>query len=191
MTEPTLTHTAPEEGSSLAGDYAALGVLAAGLAVFAAAAPTSYQLYLMIHLFAAAVWVGGGATIAMLAFLVVRQRDPVMLGRFAGLAGQVGMRVYLPSSLVVLAFGFVLVSKGSWGYGHFWVVFALLGWAATFVTGAFYLGPTAKKLAVLAPARDPGDAEVQGLIRRIILVDRWQTLLLLLVIADMAAKPFS
>jgi uncharacterized membrane protein len=145
----------------------------------------------MIHIFAAAVWVGGGATIAMLAFLVVRQRDPVMLGRFAGLAGKVGMRVYLPSSLVVLAFGFVLVSKGSWGYGHFWVVFALLGWAATFVTGAFYLGPTAKKLSVLAPARDPGDAEVQGLIRRIILVDRWQTLLLLLVIADMAAKPFS
>jgi uncharacterized membrane protein len=175
----------------LRGEFLALGALAAGLVIFAIAAPGSYQLYLMIHIFAAGVWVGGGAVIAVLAFLMQRENDPVLVARFADKAGLVGFRLFLPASLVVLAFGFVLVSKGDWGYGHFWVVFALLGWIASFLVGLLFLGPEARRLAAIVSERGVEDADAQRRVRRIMLVDRTQVLVLLLVVADMAAKPFS
>lgn len=184
--------SAPQERRFAPGnELLALAVLAAGLIVFAIAAPSAYALYLMLHIFFAVVWVGGGTVIAILAFLIDRSRDPVQIGKFGAMTQKIGLRVFLPSSLIVLALGFVLVHKGSWGYGHFWVVFALIGWAISFCVGLFVLSPLAKKVAEVVPQRGIEDPEVQALLRRIILVDRWQVLVLLLTVADMAAKPFS
>jgi hypothetical protein len=120
-----------------------------------------------------------------------RARDPVQIGRFGAMTEKIGLRVFLPSSLIVLALGFVLVHKGDWGYGHFWVVFALLGWAASFCIGLFVLTPLAKKVGEVIPQKGIEDPEAQALLRRIVLIDRWQVLVLLLTVADMAGKPFS
>jgi uncharacterized membrane protein len=184
--------SANQEGRvGLTNELIALGALAAGLIVFAIAAPTSYQLYLMLHIFFAVVWVGGGTVIAILAFMLSRERDPVQIGRFGAMTEKIGLRVFLPSSLIVLALGFVLMHKASWGYGHFWVIFALIGWAVSFCVGLFVLTPLAKKVAEVVPRHGIEDPEAQALLRRIITIDRWQVLVLLLVVADMAAKPFS
>jgi uncharacterized membrane protein len=177
--------------SAYANELLALAAVAVGLIVFGLWAPFSYQGWLMLHIFAAVVWVGGGTTVAILAFMVERERDPFLLGRFADLVGRVGMRVYTPAGLVVLIVGFVLVHKGAWGYGHFWVIFALIGWAASFLTGILVLKPQADKVAKVIPERGLDDPQAQALLKRIIMIDRWQVVLLLLVVADMAAKPFS
>lgn len=189
MSEATTAR--PDTKPGLGSELIALGVLAAGLIVFAIAAPSAYSLYLMLHIFFAVVWVGGGTVIAILAFMLDRERDPVQIGRFGAMTEKIGLRVFLPSSLIVLALGFVLVSKGSWGYGHFWVIFALLGWAASFCIGLFVLTPLAKKVAQVIPEKGIDNPEAQALLRRIVLIDRWQVLVLLLTVADMAAKPFS
>jgi uncharacterized membrane protein len=186
-----LSPSAPHERSRPANELLALGVLAAGLIVFAAAAPTAYSLYLMLHIFFAVVWVGGGTVIAILAFMIDRASDPVQIGRFGAMTEKIGLRVFLPSSLIVLALGFALVQEGSWGYGHFWVIFALLGWATSFLVGLFVLTPLAKKVGEVIPQQGIEDPEAQALLRRIITIDRWQVLVLLLTVADMAAKPFS
>jgi uncharacterized membrane protein len=180
-----------QTSSGLRNELIALGVLAAGLIVFAIAAPSAYSLYLMLHIFFAVVWVGGGTVIAILAFMLDRTRDPVQIGRFGAMAEKIGLRVFLPSSLIVLALGFVLVHKGSWGYGHFWVIFALVGWTISFCVGLFVLAPLSKKVAEVVPQKGLDDAETQALLRRIVLIDRWQVLVLLLTVADMAGKPFS
>jgi uncharacterized membrane protein len=183
--------SAPQTRTRPGNEVLALGVLAAGLIVFAVAAPSGYSLYLMLHIFFAVVWVGGGTVIAILAFLLDRARDPIQIGKFGAMTEKIGLRVFLPSSLIVLALGFVLVQKGGWGYGHFWVIFALLGWATSFCIGLFVLAPLAKKVAEVIPQKGVEDPEAQALLRRIVLIDRWQVLLLLLTVADMAGKPFS
>jgi uncharacterized membrane protein len=188
MSEVSATQQAK---TGLTNELIALGVLAAGLIVFAIAAPSAYSLYLMLHIFFAVVWVGGGAVIAILAFMLDRARDPVQIGRFGAMAEKIGMRVFLPSSLIVLALGFVLVHKGGWGYGHFWVVFALIGWAVSFCVGLFVLAPLSKKVSEVIPQKGVEDPDAQALLRRIVLIDRWQVLVLLLTVADMASKPFS
>jgi hypothetical protein len=53
--------------------------------------------------------------------------------------------------------------------GQFWVIGGLVGFAATFVTGIAYLAPRTKQLAVVG----------------------FDVAMLILIVADMTAKPFS
>jgi hypothetical protein len=81
-------------------------------------------------------------------------------------------------------------SQSPWSYDQFFVIFALAGWAVSFVTGAFFLGPEAKRLGQLMAAKPPDDPEVQHRIRRILAVARVDILLLIAIVFVMTAKPF-
>jgi len=70
------------------------------------------------------------------------------------------------------------------------VIFALAGWRLSAATGAFFLGPEAKKLGKLMPTRPADDPEVQARIRRILLIARIDVVVLLAVAFVMTAKPF-
>ncbi len=60
-----------------------------------------------------------------------------------------------------------MVENGKIGFGHFWVIFGLLGFLSTFVTGVAILKPLAEKAAVIIaehvaptrPCREPLDQE--------------------------------
>jgi uncharacterized membrane protein len=79
----------------------------------------------------------------------------------------------------------------NWGWGKFWVVVGLLGYAATFITGLAVLSPLAKKVEASAEQNGPEHPTTLALIDRILLIARVDVAVLLLVIADMVTKPFS
>jgi uncharacterized membrane protein len=149
-----------------------------------------YSMFKAIHVLAAIVWLGGGAMITVLALRAKRANDNMELLRIGKQAEWLSTRVFVPASLVVLAFGFVLVHKGHWGYGHFWVIFGLAAWAASFVVGATFLGPESGRLAKLIEAKGPEDPEVLARLERILAVARTDVALIFLIAADMVAKPF-
>src|SRR6516165_6995841 len=150
-----------------------------------------YNVFLAAHVLAAVAWVGGGATLTLLAFLTAREHDPVQMVSFAKRAAFCGQYLYSPASLIVLAFGLAMVERGNWGFDHFWVQFGLAAWGASFLVGMFFLGPQSAKLSKLMAERPAEDADVQERISRILLVARFDILLLLLVVIDMTTKPFS
>ncbi len=92
---------------------------------------------------------------------------------------------------MVVGFGFGLVERGDWGYDPVWIQIGIVGWAATFVAGAGYLGPQSRRLSKLLEDRLPDHADVQALIGRILLVARVDAVLLLFIVFDMVAKPWS
>jgi len=149
-----------------------------------------YFVFKVIHVLAAIVWLGGGAMITVLALRAKRAKDNMELLRIGQQAEWLSMRVFVPAALVVLAFGFVLVHKGDWGYGHFWVIFGLVAWFASFVVGAAFLGPETGRLAKLIEAKGPEDPEVLARLDRILAVARTDVALIFLIAADMVAKPF-
>ena len=153
---------------------------------------TWYEWFKTGHVLAAVLWVGGGSTIAIYAFLTVRRDTPAEQASMARKIGLLGERFYAPLSLLVLAFGFGLMENGQspWTYDQFFVVFALVGWALSFVTGAFFLGPEAKRLGELMSSRAAEDPEVQYRIRRILVVARIDVVLLLAIVFVMTAKPW-
>jgi uncharacterized membrane protein len=141
---------------------------------------------------AAVLWVGGGATLALYAILTQRQSDAAEMASLARKAALIGERVYTPLALLALAFGFGLLenSQSPWSYDQFFVIFALAGWGTSAALGAFFLGPEAGRLGKLIPTTSPEDPEVQARIRRILLITRLDTLLLLAIVFVMTTKPF-
>ena len=86
--------------------------------------------------------------------------------------------------------GIVLMHKGHWDYGDFWPLFGLVAWGVSFLIGAAFLGPQAGKLGKLIEVKGPNDPDVAARTNRIIAVARADIVLVLLVAADMVAKPF-
>ena len=66
---------------------------------------------------------------------------------------------------------------------------ALIGWIATTVLGAAWLGPETGRIGALVESQGPESAEVQSRIARIFLVSRFDLTLLLLIVVDMVIKP--
>ena len=167
---------------------AALGAAFIGAFVaFAAWTGQWYATWKALHVLMAIVWIGGALMIQLFAFRILKSDDDERMAKFAEDVEFISMRTFIPASLVLVVLGFVLEHQAHWGF-HFWVVFALVIWALSFVTGAGFLGPESGKIGKLIAERGV-DAEVRLRIERILLVSRIELVLLALVAMDMVLKP--
>jgi uncharacterized membrane protein len=138
---------------------------------------------------AAIVWLGAGVMIQVLATRAQRTSDDDYLGRLARDAGALGKVLFIPASLTVVVFGVLMVADGPWDFGTLWIVLGLAGYAATFVTGAFFLGPRAEKAGRRLEAEGRMTPSIAAETRSVLLLGRIDTVVLFLVVADMVIKP--
>src|SRR5581483_1099494 len=150
-----------------------------------------YALFKAVHVTFAILWVGGGLLITILALAAERTGDPQEIATIAKQAAFVGERIFAPSGLIVFAMGIAMMINTNFGWGSFWVVVGLVGYATTFATGVGVLSPLTKKIAAIAADRGPTDPEAVALIKRVMLIVRFDVALLLVVVLDMITKPFS
>jgi uncharacterized membrane protein len=193
MTQPTMAgaHAPAETTRSLFQWIGSLGpIIGLAVAVVFLSNTSWYGVFKAIHVLAAIIWLGGGAAITVLAWQAQRSKDNAQLLQIGKQAEWLSMRVFVPSALVVVAMGVVLMHKGDWGYGHFWTLFGLIAWGVSFVVGAAFLGPESGRLAKLVETKGPDDPEVLARLNRIISVARTDVVLILLIAIDMVAKPF-
>lgn len=153
--------------------------------------PDWYALFRVLHVVVAVFWVGGGLLLTVLGLRAERADDPNEMATLARQAAFAGEKLFAPGGLIVLAMGIAMMINTNWGWGKFWVVAGLVGYALTFVTGIGVLSPLAKKIDVLLKEKGPAAPETQATIQRILLVARFDIAILLLVVADMVTKPFS
>ena len=146
---------------------------------------TWYEFLLFVHISAAVIWLGGAFTFQMYGFVVRRGGDPEEMARFAGRAGSLAERMFVPASLVVILAGIGLMIEGNWDWGQLWVVFALVTFAASFATGLLVITPMAKRLPVIGPATPAG----QELIRRLFTVLRIDLVYMYAIVFAMTVKP--
>jgi uncharacterized membrane protein len=150
---------------------------------------TTYDWLLTVHVLAAIIWVGGAFTVDMMAIRIARDPDPARLASFARDVEVIGLRVFLPASLVLLVFGFWLVHEGHWSLSDGWLAFGLAVIAITIVTGATFLGPESGRISKLIDAEGPASPDARRRIDRLFLVSRIQLVLLMLAVVAMTAKP--
>jgi uncharacterized membrane protein len=193
--ETTSSSTVPAERRSSAPITIGLGlaVLVIG-AVFALASgwyADWYSVFRVVHVVVAVFWVGGGLTLTVLGLRAERLEDPSEIATLARQAAFVGEKLFAPAGLIVLLMGIAMVLNADLGWGHFWIVAALVGYAVTFATGIGVLSPLAKKVDTLITEQGPDSPATQAAIRKILLVARVDVTVLLLVVADMTTKPFA
>ncbi|HEU5206989.1 MAG TPA: DUF2269 family protein [Gaiellaceae bacterium] len=124
---------------------------------------TWYEFFLFVHITAAVIWLGGAFTFQMYGMVVRRGGDPEEIARFAGRAGSLSERVFVPASLLVILAGIALMINGNWDWDQLWVIFALVTFAASFLTGVLVLSPMAKRIPVAGPTTSVGQALIERL----------------------------
>lgn len=148
---------------------------------------TWYEFLLFVHITAAVIWLGGSFTFQMYGLVVRRGGDPEEMARFAGRAGSLSERMFVPASLIVILAGIGLMIDGNWDWGQLWVIFALVTFAASFVTGLFVLSPMAKKIPEVGPTTPAG----QALIARLFSILRVDLSFMYAIVFAMVVKPTS
>ena len=150
-----------------------------------------YSLFKAIHVLFAVIWVGGGVTIMIHAIRAQNARDPQGIVTVAKQAAFMGEKVFAPVGLVTFLMGIAMMINTSWGWGHFWVILGLLGYASTFIVGLAVLSPLAKRIDHSAEEKGPTHPDTLALIDRIMLIARVDVAVLIIVVLDMVTKPFA
>ncbi len=129
------TATSPAKAPFAASAMLAGVALLVGLIAILWYAPTSYEIYKALHVLCVVIWVGGDITLTTLGIVFERRKDSETLASIGKAGAWIGTRVYTPALFAVLAFGIALVEKGNFGWGQFWIDFALVGWAIAAAIG--------------------------------------------------------
>jgi len=195
MDTPATGSAAPARGSNNLTYAILAGVVVVG-AIFAfsgsSALPNDwYAVFKAVHVLFAVVWVGGGVTIMIHAIRAQTARDPEGIVTVAKQAAFMGEKVFAPVGLVTFLMGIAMMINTSWGWGHFWIVAGLVGYAATFIVGLTVMSPLAKRIEHSAQENGPEHPETLALIDRIMLIGRFDVAVLMLVVLDMVTKPFA
>jgi uncharacterized membrane protein len=147
-----------------------------------------YQVLLFIHIVSAIIWVGGAFFAQLLAIRVNASNDPNELPRFGRNVEFLGMRVFLPASIVLFIAGALMVAQ-QWSFGQLWVSISMGLWILSAVAGALYIGPRTKKVAQLFEAEGPSSTAARALMDRIFLVSRLELVSFAVIVALMVFKP--
>jgi uncharacterized membrane protein len=194
MDTPAAGHVTAERGNNVI-TYALLAtvVLVATIFAFSSNALPNhwYGVFKTAHLIFAVAWIGGGVLVTILGLRAQRETDPGAVVTIARQAAFAGEKIFAPAGLVVFVMGIAMMINTNWGWGSFWIDAGLVGYALTFVTGIAVLSPLAKKIEASAEHNGPEHPETIALVDRVLLIARFDVAVLLLVIADMATKPFS
>lgn len=149
---------------------------------------TTYEALLFAHLLFVITWVGTDIGIQVLSFRVTRdggQRSVDFLADIEWL----GTRLLLPSGILVVAFGLLLVNELNLELGQTWLILGLGGWVFSLIAGAGFLGPESGRIAALATERGPDLPEFEARSRRLLLVSRVELIVLIAIVLDMVVKP--
>jgi len=190
MSAEETTLEAPDARASLV-PTALIGLAFLVVAIIFAASSSWYDTFLTVHILFVVIWIGGGLFLTLFALMAERSQDSAEIAQITKMAAFAGERVFAPAAVVVLAMGIAMVLNADIGFGHFWTIFGLLGFASTFVIGIGVLSPRARKLEALLAEKGQDAPETQAAISQILLIARVDMAILCLVIVDMVTKPFS
>ena len=150
---------------------------------------TWYMFFKSVHVLAAAIWFGGALMIQAFAFRITRTGDARRQAEFAKDTEVVGMRVFMPSTWLLLLAGIGMMVNLHWSWGQNWIVLGLIAFAFSFVVGAGFLSPEGGRIAKVIERDGPEAPEAQRRIRRILLISRCELVVLATVIVNMVVKP--
>ena len=147
-----------------------------------------YLILLYLHIICAVIWVGGAFFSQLLALRVERSTDPADLPKLGRNLEFLGLRVFLPASIVLFLAGVGMVLQ-QWSFGQTWVAVSMGLWLLSVIAGSIYIGPRTKKIAELFEAEGPTSTAARALMSRIFLVSRLELLSFAVIIAMMVFKP--
>ncbi len=145
-----------------------------------------YSIFLFLHIASAIVWIGAGFGLVILGIAAQRANDEAASMAIVRNVVFMAPRVFMPSSIATLIFGLINAFT-TWGFGLLWIWIGLAGFAATFVTGNFFLKPRAEEVDKATQAGNHARALQVG--NELLTLAKFDYTMLFVVVADMVFKP--
>ena len=150
---------------------------------------TWYTFFKSIHVITAVIWVGGAAMIQAFAFRILRTGDGKRQADFAKDSEVIGMRVFIPASVILFLAAIAMMVNLDWSWSQNWIVLGVIAFGLSFALGAGFIGPESGRISELIEKEGPDSPAVQARIRRILTISRCELIVLLIVIVNMVVKP--
>ena len=137
---------------------------------------------------AAIVWLGGALAAQVFAVLAKRSGDPARTAAFGRDISFIGLRLFLPSSIVVFVSGVFVTEDGNWGWGEPFIVFGVVAWAVVSLAAFGYVLREMGRIGARIAAEGPSPALV-GRVNGLVLLARVLILVLFVIVFVMVVKP--
>jgi uncharacterized membrane protein len=156
----------------------------------ASSGDTTYDVLKSGHVLAAALWVGGGFVLNVVANMAFISRNPRNQSLALRTTGFIGQRIFVPLALIVVALGVWIVLRYDtvFDFGDFWVSYGFGFFILTSIVGSAFLGPQSGRLAEQIDAGADQDT-VLATARPFRVVAAVDFLLLSSVVVVMVVKP--
>jgi uncharacterized membrane protein len=146
----------------------------------------TYEVYQLLHILSAIVWVGGAVMVQVFGARVGRSGDNSRLIVFMDDMLVAG-RIFMFAGISTLVWGVLMVLDAPFlEFEQAWIAIGFLGVAVGAGLGAAFFAPQARKAKAQLEA---GDSASAATIKRIVMVSQAELVLLLIVVWAMVAKP--
>jgi uncharacterized membrane protein len=150
---------------------------------------TLYDALKFIHVVAAVLWVGGTISVQLIGRRALASGSRERIAAVGRDSEAIGLRLYLPASIVLLLAGIGMVLERDLGFGRIWVVIGLVGLGYSVLAGALFNGPEARRVGELIDGGGPVP-ELQSRISRLLTSSALEATVLVFVIFNMVVKPW-
>lgn len=150
---------------------------------------TLYEMLVIVHVVAAAVWIGGGVTISLLAARAWASRDDGTVIELSRIGDYVGSRMFGPAALVLLGAGVWATSEGNWEYGDAWVSIGFAGWIAGFLIALAWHRTEGERIRAAVADGGASGARARQVATTGMVIGLVELALLIVVVWAMVAKP--
>jgi uncharacterized membrane protein len=144
---------------------------------------------LFAHIGGAAVWLGGGVMLTLVASRARASADPAFIREFSRGLPQVALRSLTPAMFVALLSGIGLVVSRSRSFTELWVLLALASFVVAFIVGALFVSRTAMRLSRLAIEASIDVTAADSALGRWLMTYRLILAILVFLLWDMVFKP--
>jgi len=149
---------------------------------------TGYEKFLLTaHVVAAVVWVGG-SVLALTLGCYLRGRDMETRVEYTRWTEWLGPRLFAPMSVIVIIAGPLLADR-LYDFSQTWLTLGFIGWGLSFLIGVAFYPREGARREKLIEQNGMASEQVAGSINRVLTVATVDTLIVMLVVIDMTAKP--
>ena len=101
---------------------------------------TWYMFFKFVHVVCAVLWIGGATMLEMLSLRVLKSRSAERRAALAADAEWVGMRLFMPATLLLILSALGMMFNASLPWDQAWILYPLGVYIASFLVGAGFIG---------------------------------------------------
>jgi hypothetical protein len=147
-----------------------------------------YQLFMFLHIACVIVWLGSGLTLLILGAAASARRDWAAIVSIASRDVATLTRIFGPAALGALLCGLAMTWI-AWDFQTLWILIGLAGFAASAAYGATVIRRASNQLSSAIRKYGPESTLATAEAQRLLVIGRFDTILLAVIVADMVFKP--